>query len=127
MKKFQILFIPLLFYGCFFGPDGDSETLIGNYYISGDHGLKNVHLGFNDNEYGRIGLISGPLSAVGNNEEYIIVKRDSDKIEFFILKIVHTSQYSKAEENITGPLSHAEFVTQINELHLNEVKWSREY
>ena len=130
MKKSYLTILFLLglsLHSCFIGADGDSENLTGNYYISGDYGLINVHLGFEDKEWGGIGLIKEPITAVGYNDNYIIVKRESEKTEFFILKIIHSGIHSTAEKNMTGPISEREFEIQINELELNNIKWTREF
>ena len=109
------------------GPDGDSENIVGNYYIAGDYGFKNVHLGFEDQKGGGIGLIEQPITAVGNDDNYIIVKRESDTTEFYILKIIHSDIHSMAAKNIVGPISNKEFKDQINELDLKHIEWTKKF
>lgn len=127
LRCFMILLVAIALQGCFFGADGDSEKIIGNYFISGDYGFKNVHLGFEDKEFGRIGLIEKPIIAIGLNDEYLIVKRELDKSEYFVLKIMNSSKISDAEKNIIGPLTESEFNKTINELKIQNIKWTRKF
>ncbi len=113
--------------GCFMGADGDSKKLIGNYYISGDYGFKNVHLGYEDNEWGGIGLINQPITAVGYNDHYIVAKRETTETEYFVLKIVDSGVHSAAEKNIKGPLTEVEYKETLRELGLLEVKWKDKF
>jgi hypothetical protein len=127
-SKVTLLFVLTLFFqSCFIGTDGDSENIVSNYYIAGDYGLKNVHLGFEDKDWGGIGLIGQPITAVGNNEKYIIVKRESDNTEFYILKIIHSGDHSIAEKNIRGPLTEKEFDIEKNELGLKNIEWTKRF
>jgi hypothetical protein len=91
LQSLVLILLAFLFQGCFMGADGDTEKVVGSYYISGDYGLKNVHLGFEDKEWGGIGLIEEPIIAIGHNDQYIIVKRETDKLEYFIARITNSA------------------------------------
>ncbi|WP_296621553.1 hypothetical protein [Marivirga sp.] len=130
MKNIHIVILlltVLCFQSCFVGEDGDSEKIVGNYYISGDYGFKNVHLGFEDKEWGGIGLIEQPITAIGNNDNYIIVKRELVETEFFILKVIESGIHSVAEENVLGPLTEREFETKRHQLDLRDIKWAKNF
>lgn len=109
------------------GADGDTEKVVGSYYISGDYGLKNVHIGFEDKEWGGIGLIEEPIIAIGHNDHYIIIKREKDKLEYFIARITNSGIHSEAEKNINGPMTEYEFNKSIDDLNLQSVKWTKEF
>ena len=129
MKALHFLTIILLTFtlqSCFIGADGDTEDLAEDYYISGALGFKNVHLGY-WSEYGGAGLIESPIIAVGVNDQYIIVKREADNFEYYIVKITKSGNRSEAEDNITGPLTENEFNIAIKELDLQSISWTKEF
>lgn len=127
-SQFIIWFLlSLALQGCFMGADGDSKKLIGNYYISGDYGFKNVHIGYEDDEYGGIGLINQPVTAVGYNDNYIVAKRGATETEYFVLKIVDSGVWSEAEKNIKGPMTEVEYKETLRELGLLEVIWIEKF
>jgi hypothetical protein len=109
------------------GADGDLKKLIGNYYISGGYGFKNVHLGYEDDEWGGIGLINQPINAVGHNDHYIVAKREATETEYFVLKIVDSGVHSEAKKNIKGLLTEVEYKETLRELGLLEVKWTKKF
>lgn len=117
----------LVMQSCFIGPNDDSEKIVGDYYVSGDSGFKDVHLGFEDKEWGGIGLIEEPIIAIGHNDQYIIVKREKDKLEYFIAKITNSGIHSEAENNISGPMTENEFDKAIDQLNLQSINWTKKF
>lgn len=130
MKYIQfsiITLFALVMQSCFIGPDDDSEKIVGDYYVSGDYGFKNVHLGFEDKEWGGIGLIEEPITAIGHNDQYIIVEREKDTPEYFIVKITNSGIHSEAENNINGPMTENEFDKAIDDLNLQSITWTKNF
>lgn len=95
---------------------GYHKRLNGGYYISAIDIKQNMLIGFKDGKYG-IGIISPTVFAVGQNEEFIIVKQhpknllDSyyrDTTYYFIIPLKDKISES-AEKNLIGPMSKIEF------------------
>src|SRR5688572_31521330 len=87
IKVFFVILANLLLVACFVGDEGTEEKIVGSYYIRGASGLFNVHIGFEDKEYGGIGLIEAPVTAIGYNGNYIIAKQGVEENMFYILKV----------------------------------------
>ncbi len=112
---------------CFFGSDGGTKQLISHYYVSGTHKFENVHLGYEDKDWGGIGLIPAPITAISYDNQFIIIKREPENTEFYIIKIVATGNHSDAEKGIVGPLTEKEFLIIKQELGVNIQNWKEEF
>lgn len=106
--------------GCFPFAEGEEEEIVDRYYVRGNTSLINAHIGYEDEKYGGIGLINGPITATGHNEDYIIAERKTDTASFFILKVIRTGVHSDAEKAITGPLGKIAFEQKLKKLGLEK-------
>ena len=114
--------------GCFPFDEGEESTIIGRYYVRGEDGLENVHIGYEDSQYGGIGLINESITAVGHNDSYIIAKSDIGLKSYYILEVVKNGVHGDAEKAIIGPLEKAEFDAKLKELGLSHsLKFDRSF
>ncbi|CAD5293442.1 hypothetical protein IMPR6_270006 [Imperialibacter sp. EC-SDR9] len=111
--------------GCFPFADGDTEFINEtNYYVYGEPNLdKGVHIGYEDKEWGGIGLIEAPVTAIGYSEDYIFAKREFEKPEYFIFKVIDSGIHSDAESNIIGPLDSLNFTSELEALGVDDFYW----
>ena len=124
---FTISLLSFLLNGCFVFDEGNEEVIIGNYYVRSNDGTSKYHLGFEDKEYGGIGIIEEPITSVGHNKEFVIVKRESDNTEYYIISILESGSHSEAENNIIGPLKESDFNAKLKELRLEEINWTKNF
>jgi hypothetical protein len=95
------------------GDEYGEEQIIGDYYASGLKGswgepMTDVHLYFNDEEFGLAeALLPETLSAAGGNERCIIFKGTDN--EYYIAKILPGATREMARRNIFGPLTRQAF------------------
>lgn len=113
------LFAFLSLTSCFPFDEGEEIKIIGNYYARGSIGLENVHIGYEDSQYGGIGLLTEPITAIGHNNDYIIAKRIAIKDEYFIIKVVGSGIHHEAEKAIIGPLGKKDFNQKLKQLGLS--------
>ena len=129
INKCFFFLLLLLLTGCFPWDDGAESEIVGHYYVRGNSRLENVYLGYEDSQYGGIGLINEPVTAVGNNENYIIAKRDGTEGEsYYLLKVIRNGIHGDADKAILGPLERSEFDEKLKELGLsNSIKFDKEF
>jgi hypothetical protein len=115
--------------GCFPFADGDTEYIDNtNYYVYGEPSLdRGVHLGYEDEEWGGIGLIKEPITGIGYTKEYIFAKRELNKSEYFILKRTNSGVHSEAEKNIIGPLDSLTFTNELHKLGIGDFQWKSKF
>ena len=130
MKTIPLTFIiSFTLTGCFPFADGDTEYINEtDYYVYGAPNIdKGVHLGYEDSEWGGIGLIEEPITAIGYSEGYIFAKREFNNPEFFILKVIDSGIHSEAEKSIKGPLDSLKFSGELKNLGLNNFQWKSKF
>ena len=128
-KALYILLGTLILTGCFPFDEGEESKIIGRYYVRGDSRFEHVYIGYEDRQYGGIGLISEPVTAVGHNEDHIIAKRGGTEEEnYYLLKVIRNGVHGDAEKATIGPLDKTEFDAKLKELGLcNSLKFEREF
>jgi hypothetical protein len=107
--------------------DVHNQELNGGYYISALDLSEEMHIGYNDSQYGGIGVIEATVYAVGQNEDYIIVKQhpksDQKTTHYFIIPL-KTKISQSVEKNFFGPLTFNEFNTKKRELNIYGIDFS---
>ena len=124
---FTISLLSFLLFGCFSFDEGNEEAIIGKYYARSNDGSTKFHLGFEDEEFGGIGIIEESIISIGHNKEFIIVKIKSDNTEYYIVRVMESGLYSEARKNIIGPLQESGFDSKLKELKIEEIKWTKNF
>jgi hypothetical protein len=128
VRIFTSLIIFLCLTSCFPGDEGEENIITGNYYVRGSSGLVNIYIGYKDSQYGGISLVSEPITALGNNSDYIIAKRSATQDEYYILKINRNGIHSDAEKGIIGPLDKPSFHEKLRVLgQSNSIQFTKDY
>ncbi len=101
------------------------KKLNGGYYLSAVDAREDMHLGYKDGDYG-IGIVKETVFAVGQNEDFIIVKQhlrkfpnepDKKTIYYFIIPLKIKINQS-VEKNLYGPLTGVEFEEKRKQLNM---------
>lgn len=123
-----ILLISTYFQSCIFG--AYDKKLNGGYYLSATDVNDDMSLGYEDNGNG-VGIIDATVYAVGQNDNFIIVKRhprsmskaDRNIKEYYIIPLKNRISQS-ADKNLYGPMSQDEFQQKVKELHVGTISFS---
>ena len=132
MKKsiFFLLAIVFCFYSC--GSGAYNKTLNGGYFLSALNNMEDMYLGYQDGENG-IGIITATVFAVGQNDDYIILKQhprdfpnkpDKSIVNFYLIPL--KSNISKSiDKNYYGPLTLREFEQKKKELGIKNIEFNK--
>ncbi|WP_299673525.1 DUF3997 domain-containing protein [uncultured Tenacibaculum sp.] len=111
---------------------GESELIIGNYYVEWNDLVSNraiVEKTEKDSPYSS-GIISGYVFAVGNNSDFIIAKQhpylnNLTVTKYFIIDI--KKRESGINSSIIGPLEREDFNKKRIELNISDLKFDQNY
>ena len=117
----------------------DVKHITENYYLTKvDYSTNNQQLSYKLEQYegGFVGVVEPIVSAIGFNEDFIIVKQHPapfsettiDKnITFYYIVPLKKKVHHSPDENKYGPFSHQEYLQKRKELKIpNELTFSKE-
>lgn len=126
---FVLFAVASLFQSCI-GSAYDKKLNAG-YYLSAIDVKEDMSIGFQDGDYG-IGIISATVFAVGQNDDFIIVKQhprlfssemDKSVTMYFIVPLKMKINKTQ-EKNIYGPLTKEEFEQKRKELNIESLDFT---
>lgn len=128
MKKKITFWIPFVMILLLVSCSGlGKEHVIGNYYLTKiDYVDEELDLSYRLESGSFIGVVEPTVFAIGNNDEFIIVKqhprefgKDIDKtvVNYFIVPIKNKSNI-RPEDNKLGPFTREEFLIKRKELQI---------
>ncbi len=129
-SKLIYIFSCILSFNCI-GRAAYEQELNNNYYLLATDVNEDMHIGYKDGEYG-IGIIDEAVFAVGQCEDFIIVKQHPRNFPKEVNKLI-TNYYiiplknriSKSiEKNIYGPLTLKEFKEKVKQLNIKQKKFT---
>jgi hypothetical protein len=137
MKSYSSLSLGflLLLTSCFWYDEWNQEFINDDYYVEGmgpslgEERMRDCDLRYLDKEANSgESFIRGPIQAVGNNEDYIIVKRAAVPIEYYIVKIVRSGNRDDADVNVLGPLPSQTFYLKLKQIDpAGTLQFTRQY
>lgn len=123
-----VLLMPILFWGCM-GSAYDKK-LNGEYFLFAVDAKEDMYLGYQDGEYG-IGVIDATVFAVGQSDDYIIVKQhpietlgklNKQKTNYYIIPLKERINKS-VDKNFYGPFTKKEFEQKKIDLNLYDIEF----
>lgn len=108
----------LMLSGCFGGDEGETQHLIGPYYLDAAYPAEKAwYLHFDDEEFGLAdALFNCQVVEVGYNETCVVMRAVCTDPQFYILPISGTDTREDARRAIQGPYTKRKFDQELKAL-----------